>query len=396
MRPATTAPRVNRRSPAGGRAARGPGPGGPRPPAPARPPRRVPRARGEGRDEEAATATVEEDEGPSSSSSSTSPSTSPSASSSSLAANVASGLAKVVANPAFYLVGGLAVVKGVTGSGNDTVAAVVALSALPVVGLTLISKSDAGQRVAEDLAARKPALAAEAAAVRAAQEAARGRSAWFGPARPRLPFPAAHLEGRVAGDYGFDPLGLARDPAAFARYWDVELLHARWAMLAAVGCLVPEALTAFGGVDLGEAVWWKVGAAKLSGDLVLNYGGIEGFRIAGRLGIWPIAACQLVLMGGPEYARRVGIESLEPVGVFLPGDAQYPGGPLFDPLGLAADGPGFVDQSVKEIKNGRLAMVAMLGYAAQAAATGKGPVQNLLDFAADPARNNAVANLLLQ
>lgn len=32
-------------------------------------------------------------------------------------------------------------------------------------------------------------------------------------------------------------------------------------------------------------------------------GGIEGFRIAGKQGIGIIAACQLVLMGGPEYAR---------------------------------------------------------------------------------------------
>jgi hypothetical protein len=29
----------------------------------------------------------------------------------------------------------------------------------------------------------------------------------------------------------------------------------------------------------------------------------QGFRIAGKQGIGIIAACQLVLMGGPEYAR---------------------------------------------------------------------------------------------
>lgn len=69
----------------------------------------------------------------------------------------------------------------------------------------------------------------------------------------------------------------------------------------------------------------QVGAAKLNSDLTLNYAGIEGFRIAGKQGIWLIVACQLALMGGPEYARYVGIKSLQPVGVFLPGRQSYPG-----------------------------------------------------------------------
>jgi light-harvesting complex II chlorophyll a/b binding protein 7 len=33
------------------------------------------------------------------------------------------------------------------------------------------------------------------------------------------------------------------------------------------------------------------------------YSTVQGFRIAGKQGIGIIAACQLVLMGGPEYAR---------------------------------------------------------------------------------------------
>lgn len=30
-------------------------------------------------------------------------------------------------------------------------------------------------------------------------------------------------------------------------------------------------------------------------------------------------------MFGPEYARACGIAALEPLGVFLPGDKNYPG-----------------------------------------------------------------------
>eukprot|EP00878_Enallax_costatus_P033082 GHUV01036468.1.p1 GENE.GHUV01036468.1~~GHUV01036468.1.p1 ORF type:complete len:171 (+),score=31.01 GHUV01036468.1:1991-2503(+) len=163
-------------------------------------------------------------------------------------------------------------------------------------------------------------------------------------------------------------------------------------MLAAIGCPIPELLD-LNGINVGEPVWWKVGAAKLQGDLTLNWGGIEGFRIAGKQGIGIIAACQVVLMGGPEYARQVGIKSLEPVGVFLPGDQNYPGGVPFDPLGYSSRPDAFVDQAVKEIKNGRIAMIAMLGYFVQAAVTRRGLVQNVLDFVADPLHNNVLGYL---
>jgi light-harvesting complex II chlorophyll a/b binding protein 7 len=82
-------------------------------------------------------------------------------------------------------------------------------------------------------------------------------------------------------------------------------------------------------------------------------------------------------MGGPEYARYVGIDSLEPVGVYLPGDKDYPGGAPFDPFKISDDADEFEKQKVMEIKHGRLAMIAMLGVAAQAFVTRAGPIENL-------------------
>jgi hypothetical protein len=55
---------------------------------------------------------------------------------------------------------------------------------------------------------------------------------------------------------------------------------------------------------------------------------LQGFTIAGNKGVLLIAACQVPLMAGPEYARYIGIDSLQPVGTFLPGNNYYPGAAL--------------------------------------------------------------------
>lgn len=44
----------------------------------------------------------------------------------------------------------------------------------------------------------------------------------------------------------------------------------------------------------------------------------------------------------------------------------------------------FTKYKWNEIRNGRLAMVALVGFVAQHEATGKGPIDNLLDHVADP------------
>ena len=62
----------------------------------------------------------------------------------------------------------------------------------------------------------------------------------------------------------------------------------------------------------------------------------------------------------------------------------------FDPLGMKND-----DMREKEIKNGRLAMAAFVGFSSQAAVQGKGPIASLKYHLADPFHHNSESSSIL-
>lgn len=209
----------------------------------------------------------------------------------------------------------------------------------------------------------------------------------------------AWLDGSLPGDRGFDPLGLAKPteylqvdideldqnkavnkagsiigkfnpvPDAVStdslqpysevfglnRFRETELIHGRWAMLATLGVVVAEATTG--------VAWQDAGKVELDGASYLGLG--LPFTVT------QLTIIEVLLVGGAEIYRNTE-QNIE--------RRQYPGGP-FDPLGLASgsDDRAF-NLKTAELKHGRLAMIAFLGFGVQALTQGEGALGSLAKF----------------
>ncbi|KAK9804943.1 hypothetical protein WJX73_001452 [Symbiochloris irregularis] len=210
------------------------------------------------------------------------------------------------------------------------------------------------------------------------------------------------LDGSLPGDRGFDPLGLSKpgdflqidldqqdqnkavnaagnvigsfasaaQPGAVSnnalapydevfglgRFRENELIHGRWAMLACLGAIVAEAGTGISWADAG----------KVELDAGTQY---LGFKLP--FSITQLTVIEAILVGGAEIYRNRELDTEK---------RKYPGGP-FDPLGLTTgDSERTFKLQTAEIKHGRLAMIAFLGYSVQAAVTGEGALGSLAKF----------------
>ena len=129
-------------------------------------------------------------------------------------------------------------------------------------------------------------------------------------------------------------------------------MNGRWAMHATAGILFTDAF--------GLPKWWEAGEVAIQDS---------------PFPLQSLIAFQVVIMGFLEAARIRGFMATGESGVI----GNFP----FDPTGQ--DSP---EMKVKEVKNGRLAMMSFLGMVSQYAVTGTSPIEGLKAHMANPGQVN--------
>ncbi|KAG2440453.1 hypothetical protein HYH02_010335 [Chlamydomonas schloesseri] len=188
-----------------------------------------------------------------------------------------------------------------------------------------------------------------------------------------------YLKGELAGDYGWDPLGLGADPVALKWYRQSELQHARWAMLGVAGVLVQE-------IVKPDVYFYEAGLPQNLPEPFTNIN-------MGGLLAWEFILMHWVEVRRWQDYKNFGSVNEDPIfkGNKVPNpEMGYPGG-IFDPFGFSKG--DFKSLQTKEIKNGRLAMIAYMGFILQAQATGKGPLAALSAHLSNPFGNNILKNI---
>jgi len=167
-----------------------------------------------------------------------------------------------------------------------------------------------------------------------------------------LPFMTrpAVLDGELAGDFGFDPLGFAKNKDSLAFMRQAELKHSRIAMLAAAGWPLSELF------DKQFSSLLHMKPLLVAGDRVpsvLN-GGLSHVNPFYWMGILAVAGLAEAINLNDGWAVNVNSK----------------GGPSFDPLGLFPEDTAGQDRiQLAEIKNGRVAMLAITAFAVIEAVT---------------------------
>lgn len=151
----------------------------------------------------------------------------------------------------------------------------------------------------------------------------------------------------MVGNKGFDPLGFAKDLPGLDNYREAEIKHGRLAMLAAVGWPASERLQPYFAKLIGAPDLLAEGAKA---PALLN-GGLENIN-------------PLFFVGILAFTAFVETETLTAIKVK---ENRLVGDLGFDPLGFSKGKTEDVkrDYALKELQNGRLAMIGIVGYVAE-------------------------------